>query len=188
MRQHSNDAPASDADRADRASRASRASRANLDGAVADVAAAVMAASRLFVAISARALADITPALTVQQLRTLVVLEAQGPIKLAELAAALTVNPSTAMRTVDKLEALGLVDRQVNPGNRREVVLRLTADGRNLVAQVMTRRHQEIATIVARLPADQRTGLVQALQALITAADEPAIDPLSAPDLFIDHP
>ncbi len=91
MTQRSNDAHASDAGHTD------------LNGAVTEVGAAVMAASRLFMAISARALADITPALTLQQLRTLVVLQDQEPIKLAALAAALTVNPSTAMRTVDKL-------------------------------------------------------------------------------------
>ncbi|MDF2261330.1 MarR family transcriptional regulator [Streptantibioticus ferralitis] len=66
-----------------------------------------MAASRLFVAISARALADIDPSLTLPQLRTLVVLESQGPVKLAALASVLGVNPSTAMRMIDKLEAIG---------------------------------------------------------------------------------
>lgn len=49
------------------------------------------------------------------------------------------MNPSTAMRTVDKLESLGLVDRQINPANRREVILRLTAVGRGLVQQVLAR-------------------------------------------------
>jgi len=146
-----------------------------------------MTASRLFVALSARALTDIDATLTLPQLRTLVVLENQGPIKLAVLASALAVNPSTAMRMVDKLETIGLVNRQTNPDNRREVILRLTADGHRLVGQVQARRHEEIATIVARLPADQRAGLVQALRALTVAADEPAIDPLTGPAPYLEH-
>ncbi len=148
---------------------------------VEEVSAAVMAASRLFVAISARALAAIDPALTLPQLRTLVVLHSQGPVKLALLASALDVNPSTAMRMIDKLEALAFVDRQTNPYNRREVVLRLTPAGRHLVEEVLAHRHAEIAAIVGRLPADQRTGLVRGLRALTAAAGEPGVDPPTGP-------
>lgn len=131
---------------------------------------AVMDASRVFVAISARALADVAPQLTLVQLRSLVVLDGEGPVKLAALAGALGVNPSTAMRMVDRLEAAGLVDRRLNPGNRREVLLSLTAPGRDLVARVMSRRHEEIAGLVLRLPAAERAGLVHALRALVDAA------------------
>lgn len=163
-------------------------SRRDLGDAVQEVSAAVMTASRLFVAISARALADISPNLTLVQLRTLVVLDSHGPVKLASLAAALGVNPSTAMRMVDKLEAIDLVDRQTNPGNRREVVLRLSEDGHRLVGQVLSRRHEEIATIVARLPDDQRANLVEALRALADAAGEAAVGPLADPELHAGPP
>jgi DNA-binding MarR family transcriptional regulator len=146
---------------------------------VEEVTAAVMTASRLLVEISARALAAIHPTLTLPQLRTLVVLHGEGPVKLASLAVALDVNPSTAMRMVDKLEALSLVNRQVKPDNRREVVLRLTRPGRLLVEKVLAHRREAIGEIVARLPSDQRTGLVHALRALTAAAGEPAVDSLT---------
>jgi DNA-binding MarR family transcriptional regulator len=143
-----------------------------------------MAASRLFMAISARALGDIDPALTLVQLRTLVVLDSQGPVKLAALAATLGVNPSSAMRMVDKLEAQALADRQVNPGNRREVLVRLTEEGRSLVGEVLARRHEQISALVARLPTGQRTHLIEALRALVEAAGEAAV---SAPGVPIVH-
>ena len=139
---------------------------------VEEVTAALMETSRLFVAISARSLAATDPTLTLPQLRTLVVLHSHGAGKLAALAAALEVNASTALRMVDRLQAVGLVDRQTNPANRREVVLRLTPAGRRLVDDVLAHRSEEIGTIVTRLPADQRTGLVKSLRALIEAADE----------------
>ncbi|MEU8513841.1 MarR family transcriptional regulator [Kitasatospora sp. NPDC048722] len=129
----------------------------------AEVIASVMAASRLSVALSARALADVDVSLSVPQLRTLVVLKNLGSTKLAVLASALAVNPSTAMRSVDRLEAAGLVDRQANPGNRREVVLNLTPAGRRLVDEVLGHRHREVAKIVARLSPDQRSALVESL-------------------------
>lgn len=147
--------------------------RAATDDTVKDVTAAVMTASRVLVAISARALADVDATLTVVQLRTLVVLEDRGPVKLAVLAGALGVNPSTAMRMVDKMAAAGLVDRQANPGSRREVLLSLTDSGRQVVERVMARRYEEIGALVSRLSRDQRAGLVHALRALTDAAHEP---------------
>ncbi|MER7987920.1 MarR family transcriptional regulator [Streptomyces noursei] len=153
----------------------------DLHETVEEVAAAVMTASRLFVALSARALAETEPALTLPQLRTLVVLHGEGPVKLAALASGLDVNPSTAMRMVDKLEARGLVDRQMNPDNRREVILALKPHGRRLVEQVLAHRHREIQTIVASLPAERRAELVRGLRALTDAAGEPTADSLTEP-------
>ncbi|AJC60627.1 MarR family transcriptional regulator [Streptomyces sp. 769] len=151
----------------------------DLHETVEEVAAAVMTASRLFVALSARALAETEPTLTLPQLRTLVALHGEGPVKLVALAAGLDVNPSTAMRMVDKLEARGLVDRQLNPDNRREVILGLKPQGRRLVEKVMAHRHQEIQAIVASLPADRRAELVRGLRALTDAAGERAVDSLT---------
>ncbi|MEU9486285.1 MarR family transcriptional regulator [Streptomyces decoyicus] len=153
----------------------------DLDHDVEEVIAAVLTASRLLVGISARALGRLAPSLTLPQLRALVVLEGQGPVKLAALAGALNVNPSTAMRMVDRLEAAGSVTRQAHPGNRREVVLSLTDEGRRLVERVLADRHTEIAGIVARLPAAQRAGLIDSLRALTDAAGEPPVAPRPAP-------
>lgn len=153
----------------------------DLDHDVEEVIAAVLTASRLLVGISARALGRLAPSLTLPQLRALVVLDGQGPVKLAALAGALNVNPSTAMRMVDRLEAAGSVTRQARPGNRREVVLSLTDEGRRLVEQVLADRHTEIAKIVARLPADRRAGLIDSLRALTDTAGEPPVAPRPAP-------
>lgn len=143
----------------------------------ADLTEAVMAASRLLVALSARALAEAGSTLTLPQLRALVVLEGCGPVKLAALAATLAVNPSTALRMVERLEIGGLVDRRVNPGNRREVVLQLTEPGAALVRTVLDHRHREIAALVSRLPTEVRTGLVVGLRALTALDDDSGTTP-----------
>jgi len=80
-----------------------------------EVVAAVLAASRLIVGMSARALADVDDSLTLPQLRTLVVLADRPPMKQADLAAELGVNPSTVLRMADRLAAAGLMARQPNP-------------------------------------------------------------------------
>lgn len=154
-----------------------RETNEELDQEAEEVTLAVMAASRLLIAVSARALASTDDSLTLPQLRALVVLDTCGPVKLAAMAATLGVNPSTALRMVERLESVGLIDRKTNPDNRREVILRLTQTGHDLVERVLTHRRSEIRTLVQRLPAKARAALVPALRALTEAADELAVDP-----------
>jgi CBS domain-containing protein len=83
------------------------------------------------------------------------------------------VIPSTAMRMVERLVAAGMLEREPNPSNRREIFVSLTDAGRNVVHQATERRWAEIARIVAAMPPRQRTGLIKALHAFAQAGDEP---------------
>ncbi|GAB3971510.1 MarR family transcriptional regulator [Actinoallomurus acanthiterrae] len=140
------------------------------------VTSAVLTASRLLVAIAARSLASVEERVTLPQFRLLVVLATHEETKLVTLAEHLTVNPSTALRMVERLVAAGLIDRRVNPASRREILLRLTASGRQIVDEVTARRREEIAAIVTAMPADQRAGLITALRAFSDAGGEPAVN------------
>lgn len=80
-----------------------------------DVTRAVLTASRLLVAVSARSLAAMEDNVTVPQFRMLVVLATRGATKLVVLADQLGVSPSTAMRMVDRLITAGLADRRRQP-------------------------------------------------------------------------
>lgn len=137
------------------------------------VTSAVLTASRLLVAVSARSVAATDERITLPQFRMLMVLASRGETKLVTLAENLAVNPSTALRMVDRLAAAGLVSRRVNPASRREVVLRVTPAGRRIVTEVSSRRREEIAGIVRRMPPRQRAGLVSALRAFAAAGGEP---------------
>jgi DNA-binding MarR family transcriptional regulator len=137
------------------------------------VATAVLTASRLLVAVAARSLAAVEDAVTLPQFRLLVVLAGREPLTLTALAEQLAVNPSTAMRMIDRLAAAGMVSRSVNPDMRREHLVRLSPAGRGVVDDVTARRHAEIAAIVARMPAGRRRGLVAALRAFAEAGGEP---------------
>ena len=137
-----------------------------------EVVAAVLAASRLIVGMSARALADVDDSLTLPQLRTLVVLADRPPMKQADLAAELGVNPSTVLRMADRLAAAGLMARQPNPDSRREQLLSLTTAGGDLVHRVMERRSEEVTALVSRLTPTDRSGLVRGLRALAEAVPE----------------
>jgi DNA-binding MarR family transcriptional regulator len=102
----------------------------------------------------------------------LVVLD-QAPSNLTSLAEALDVIPSTAMRMVDRLTAAGMLEREPNTANRREILIHLTGKGRHTVHQATERRRAEIARIVAAMPAVRRSGLIKALSAFTEAGDEP---------------
>ncbi|MFJ4844698.1 MarR family winged helix-turn-helix transcriptional regulator [Streptomyces sp. NPDC088733] len=136
---------------------------------------ALLTASRLLVAVSARSLAAVEEALTLPQFRMLVVLDTRGPLSLSRLAAELGVQPSTAMRMLDRLESAGTVTRAPSSTDRRVSVVSLTAPGRRTVRDVTERRRAEITGIVASMTPGHRRGLVQALQAFTEAGGEPAV-------------
>ncbi|MDF3301727.1 MarR family winged helix-turn-helix transcriptional regulator [Streptomyces tropicalis] len=146
---------------------------------------AVLTASRLLVAVSARSLAAVEDRVTLAQFRMLVVLSTRGTTKLVALAELLQVAPSTAMRMVDRLIAAGLADRRTNPANRRETLLQLTEEGRRTVEDVTARRRAEIAAIVERLRPTERFALIEALNAFNEVGGEP---PAPAADDPEPHP
>ena len=139
-----------------------------------EVVAALLTASRLLVAVAAKSLAAVEETLTLPQYRLLVVLDSRGPSSLAGLADALEVNPSTALRMVERLTAAGMVEKAANPARRREVQLRLTGAGWQTVREVTEYRRAEFARIVAAMPAEQRARLVASLTAFTEAGGEPA--------------
>src|SRR5271168_5666246 len=121
---------------------------------------ALLTASRLLVAISARSIAQVDETITTAQFRTLVILSNEGPINLATLAGLLGVQPSTTGRMVDRLVASGLIDRLPHPTSRRELLAALTKRGRDVVRRVTAHRRSEIAAIVEKMPVADRHGLV----------------------------
>jgi DNA-binding MarR family transcriptional regulator len=135
---------------------------------------ALLTASRLLVAISARSIADVDESITIPQFRTLVILSSRGSMNLATLAGLLGVQPSTTGRMVERLVTAGLIDRQPHPNSRRELVVKLSGRGHQLVRRVTARRRDEIARVVRNMPARERRGLVRALTAFTTSGGEPA--------------
>ncbi|OBF07550.1 MarR family transcriptional regulator [Mycobacterium sp. ACS4054] len=136
---------------------------------------ALLTASRLLVAISARSIGQVDETITISQFRTLVILSNRGPVNLATLAGLLGVQPSATGRMVDRLVAAGLIDRLPHPTSRRELLAALTKRGREVVRQVTSYRRNEIATIVEKMPPAERHGLVRALTSFTAAGGEPDV-------------
>lgn len=150
-----------------------RSSEANTRDEADVLVASILTASRLLVAVSARSLASVEESLTLPQFRTLVMLDSRGALSISRLADLLAVNPSTAMRMVDRLVAIDMVERGPNPESRREILVSCTREGSGVVREVTERRTQEIAKIVEAMPTRRRRGLADALQAFAAAGGEP---------------
>jgi DNA-binding MarR family transcriptional regulator len=133
---------------------------------------AMMQAMRVLVAITAQSVATLDERVTLPQLRVLVVIASSGPRNLASVAHGLGVHSSNATRACDKLVEAGLLHRGDDPADRRNLVLRLTPAGEELVESMNRARRASIAGILGRLPTDGRTRLSRALREFTEAAHE----------------
>ncbi len=133
---------------------------------------AVLTASRSLIAVATRSLGAAAEDTTIAQYRALVMLASRGPQRMAALAEALDVAPSTAGRMCDRLARKGLIRRHRARADRRAVLVSVTAAGRLVVDQATARRRALIAEILARLPADAQRAVAEALAAFAHAAGE----------------
>jgi DNA-binding MarR family transcriptional regulator len=133
---------------------------------------ALLAASRVFVALAARSLATLDEDVTLPQFRTLVVLVLRGPQRAVDLAQELAVTPSTATRMCDRLVRKGLVARHIRTDDRRAAWVALTAAGRDLVGEAMRRRRIAIADLVHELAITRPVAFASVLNAFVEAAGE----------------
>ena len=132
---------------------------------------ALLLASRAVVGIAARSLPDWAD-VSLVQFRALVLLERDGTLKPGTLAELLGVSPSTVTGLCDRLEARGLILRELGVESRREVVMQLSPTGKALVDSAIAVRRLEMARILERIPARQLEGMTAALNAIATAAGE----------------
>lgn len=133
---------------------------------------ALMALSRALVGLTARSLNELGADVTLTQYRTLIVLASRGPQRVADLAAELGVQPSTATRLCDRLVARALARRQPSESDRRVVWVVLTEGGRDLVGQAMAKRRELLTRLVADVDVPDALAFVDAATALAVAAGE----------------
>jgi DNA-binding MarR family transcriptional regulator len=137
---------------------------------ITDVAAAVESAvESLLIVIDAARLAQ-TPAIPPTQLRVLTIIASSEHTNMNRLAEALDVVPSSASRLCDRLEATGLLRRETDPRDRREVRLALTPAAERLLDDLRERRRTALAEVLDRMAPAERLDLVRALSAFHDAA------------------
>ncbi|MET0275704.1 MAG: MarR family transcriptional regulator [Acidimicrobiia bacterium] len=96
----------------------------------------------------------------------LATIQKRGPITLGELAAEEQVQPPSMTRIVARLEGQGLVERAVDPDDRRVARVEITPAGAELLAITRTRRNAFLAQRIERFTDDERVALAAALPLL----------------------
>jgi len=104
--------------------------------------------------------------MSLPQFRLLLALRENGRQTSSQCAQALGVVASTVTRLADRLDASGHLTRGSDPTNRSIVTLELTAKGRKLVDEVVTRRRTELARVLDRLDPAERAAAAAGLGSL----------------------
>lgn len=91
---------------------------------------------------------------------------------LGELAVRLGVDSSTMSRTVNGLVDCGLVERSLDPADRRYVVLTLTTQGKKIYSEIETAIEQQVAKVWQAIPSNKREQVIESLQILVAALGE----------------
>ena len=85
-----------------------------------------------------------------------------------QLAGMIGLDKTTMVVTVDELERLGLAERVPSPTDRRARVIRVTAAGRERVAEGQRIVESVQTEVLATLPADEREAFVRGLVTLVS--------------------
>jgi len=119
---------------------------------------------------------DVELGLSSARLSALSVVVFDGPVSPGELAAAEQVSPPTMSRLLKALESLALVERVVDPEDRRSFRVRATADGRRLLEQGRARRVRRMLEILEPLDGADWELLERAVERLEDCLAAPAAD------------
>ncbi len=108
----------------------------------------------------------------VSQAHAISVLATAGALSQKELGGHLELTKSTVSRLVGQLEHRGLIVQRVDDGDARRRLVELTATGHDTAAEIAELRRARLARLLQRIPEDDRTGVLDALDTLIEAAHD----------------
>lgn len=124
-----------------------------------------------------------TAGISAAQLFVLQQLGADAPLSMNQLAAQTFTDRSSVAAVVDRLHAEGLLDRAVDPADRRRAAVRITAKGRRVLGRAADAPTTLLISALNTLEPAQRGSLARGLEQLtaaLGASDGPA------PMLFAD--
>ncbi len=123
-----------------------------------------------------RAVLDASPWLDLNmstpQLKALLLISEEDSIRMRELARKLGGSFSNATVLVDRLVERGLVERMMEPQDRRVVLVRATEEGGHLIEQLVTSWRTLTQALLERLSSEDLETVRKALSILIGAAQD----------------
>lgn len=108
--------------------------------------------------------------LTTRMWGVLNVLDAEGPISQGAACAALNMDPSSMVATIDQLESQGLVERRRDPNDRRAYALHITKRGNETIARARELQREAQKELLAPLSEQEGAQLRELLLKLAAAS------------------
>jgi DNA-binding MarR family transcriptional regulator len=96
-----------------------------------------------------------------------------GPCTMSALARHLSVSPPTVSKSVDMLVRRGWLERWVDKHDRRQTMVRLTAEGRRVLANIKKRTETHVRHSLSGLTAAERERLIDVTRALTRVLGTP---------------
>ena len=106
---------------------------------------------------------------TFAQCHLLLEVERLQPTTVTALSSTFELDKSTLSRTVDGAVKAGLIDRVVDPANRRQQVISLTDRGRKAADEINRLCDASYSRLFDFIPADQRSAVVRSVAILAEA-------------------
>lgn len=116
--------------------------------------------------------------MTLPQIKTLVLLERMGPLRMGNIASLLGRALSATTTVVDRLVEKGLVDRAWDPSDRRVVVCTLTDRAYETLARFWRIRRENILLVAEQMGEEQLETAVRGLEVICAAHREAEGSPL----------
>ena len=110
--------------------------------------------------------------LTYNQYKTLLTIAGSGRCSLGDLGRDLEVAMSSASQMVDRLVAQGLVERQQDAENRRQVIIRLTPRGQALIGELRSGILDRYRKLLKQLEPAEQEELVAAFETIARILDK----------------
>ena len=104
---------------------------------------------------------------TFAQCHALVEIGRAGSISLNDLANALGLDKSTMSRTINQLVHGGLVEREIDPEDRRYVTIGLTETGKRTYAELEESMNVYFSELYEAIPEEKREQVVESLDLLV---------------------
>jgi len=104
--------------------------------------------------------------LTYNQYKTLLTVADRGECSLGDLARELEVAMSSASQMVDRLVGEGLIERQQDETNRRQVIIRLTGSGEALIARLRQGILDGYSRVLAKMSEEEQEELVGSFETI----------------------
>ena len=110
--------------------------------------------------------------ITIPQIKTLVLLERMGPLRMSSIAVHFERALSATTAVVDRLVEKELVTRRSDPTDRRLVICELTDAGREAIGQFWRIGRDRLQTVVDILDVEELERVVEGLEVVLKAEPE----------------